>query len=369
MAILAGLRILSGLVSLVISYETAYVRPEFQFSLTHPNGDKKSREELESEALEEPFLPWFRRLISRPAFSCEVLCLVTQILAIAKCMGRLDVEVGRYEDARPTHPLFWIAVALSSFMSVVELSYVDFMGQLAAMYGKSCVENSQPTFFRRVGSHLSIPLLSADDDEEEPAAANDTASADDVEEGRPDPSMEVGTSDISGDARYKAGWSDLLHVCSPDVWYIVFAFVFLLLAAVAQVFIPRFTGKILDSLASAFANDKHDGKAIPVVDVPGFVTNVKCLVLASIFCGIFSAARGSIFTVVGGRVNVRLRVQLMDSLLSQGKWRQRLGENIAQESADTHHDFFIQMWASLTRQKLEISPAVSAVTRHWWATK
>lgn len=68
--------------------------------------------------------------------------------------------------------------------------------------------------------------------------------------------------------------------------------------------------------------------------------------LASIFCGLFSAIRGSIFTVVGvsefsrlpqqagetyqqptnpspenlprqGRVNVRLRVQLMDSLLAQ----------------------------------------------------
>ena len=85
-----------------------------------------------------------------------------------------------------------------------------------------------------------------------------------------------------------------------------------------------------------------------MIDVPGFVTNVKYLgtkihgdgmfssslslaasqpycfslsfsVLASIFCGLFSAIRGSIFTVVGGRVNVRLRVQLMDSLLSQGE--------------------------------------------------
>lgn len=33
--------------------------------------------------------------------------------------------------------------------------------------------------------------------------------------------------------------------------------------------------------------------------------------------GVFSGLRGSIFTIVGGRVNVRLRVQLMDALLSQ----------------------------------------------------
>ena len=52
-------------------------------------------------------------------------------------------------------------------------------------------------------------------------------------------------------------------------------------------------------------------------DVPGFMPNVRWLVVASIAAGIFSGLRGSIFTVVGGRVNVRLRVQLMDALLAQ----------------------------------------------------
>ena len=44
---------------------------------------------------------------------------------------------------------------------------------------------------------------------------------------------------------------------------------------------------------------------------------MKRLILASILGGVFSGCRGSIFSVVGGRVNVRLRSLLMDSLLAQ----------------------------------------------------
>lgn len=44
---------------------------------------------------------------------------------------------------------------------------------------------------------------------------------------------------------------------------------------------------------------------------------MKSLLFASILGGIFTGLRGSIFTFVGGRINVRLRTLLMDSLLSQ----------------------------------------------------
>ena len=318
LAILAGLRILSGFLSLIVSYEKGQVRPEFQFDLHHPNGVKKSREELEMEALEEPFYPWFVRFVSRPAFSCEVLAFSTQLWAVAKCLARMNQEIGIYQDEKPSHALFWIAVAISSFLSVIELSYIDSMSQKAAEYGNQCLENQQTTFFRRVGSTLSIPLLS-DDSQDEQAALNNSNDNDDVEEGQSDSSttMDVGQSDITGDAKYKAGWSDLLYMCYPDAHYISLAFVFLLLAALAQVYIPKFTGNILDALAKAFSGDNPNPPSI--FDVPGFISNVKYLVISSILCGIFSAIRGSIFTLVGGRVNVRLRVQLMDSLLSQGE--------------------------------------------------
>lgn len=44
---------------------------------------------------------------------------------------------------------------------------------------------------------------------------------------------------------------------------------------------------------------------------------MKSFILFSILYRLFAGIRGSIFTLIGGRVNVRLRVILMDSLLSQ----------------------------------------------------
>ena len=113
-----------------------------------------------------------------------------------------------------------------------------------------------------------------------------------------DPDVEVGIIDITGDTKYKTRWSDLLYVCYPDTHYIIVAFVFLLLAAVAQVYIPRFTGNILDALTNAFADKDDDGGGKSIFEVPGFISNVKKLVLASILCGLFSGIRGSLFTVV-----------------------------------------------------------------------
>ena len=112
MALLAGLRFLSGIASLVISYEKATIRPEFQFDLNHPNGEPKSREELELEALEEPFAPWIRRFVFRPAFFCECCALLTQLLAVVKCLARMNQEIGVFQDEKPRHPLFWIAMSL-----------------------------------------------------------------------------------------------------------------------------------------------------------------------------------------------------------------------------------------------------------------
>ena len=93
----------------------------------------------------------------------------------------------------------------------------------------------------------------------------------------------------------------------------------------AQIYVPHYTGKVLDALAGAYSdddddnnnNDDHADSDSSPWAIPGFVSNVEKLVLASILGGIFSGLRGSIFTVVGGRVNCRLRVMLMDSLLTQ----------------------------------------------------
>jgi len=153
--------------------------------------------------------------------------------------------------------------------------------------------------------------------------SEDEDTDDDVEEGSQaptvDPSAVRGVSEISSDSNYNATMSDLFSICYPDMFLIMMAFAFLLLAAVAQVYIPRFTGNILDALEHTYSgdNNKNTDDDESIWDIPKFLLNVRRLVVASILGGVFSGARGSIFTVIGGRANVRLRVQLMDSLLSQ----------------------------------------------------
>jgi hypothetical protein len=55
LGLLALVRALTSLVAMAVSYVKAEERPEYPFVLVHPNGEKKTREELEEEALEEAF--------------------------------------------------------------------------------------------------------------------------------------------------------------------------------------------------------------------------------------------------------------------------------------------------------------------------
>jgi ATP-binding cassette subfamily B (MDR/TAP) protein 9 len=304
---LARLTLAAG--GLLVAFLTAEVPPEWPFSLYHANGEKKSREELENEALEEPFGPWFRRWISRPAVWGEFLCIATQVVCVTKCLARMNVEIGLRSDEEASHPLFWIAVCIAAVFSVTESMCLEDMCRLSAEYGKYSLGEA-PTMFAATqnGSSLTVPLLSSESLEEQDGHSSTPVVDEDAR----------GTSDIGADTSYKANWRDLSHICYPDIHMICVAFVFLLLAAMAQVYIPRFLGKILDSLAAAFANANDDkSKHESITEIPGFLTNIKLLTAASLLAGIFSGCRGSIFTVVGARVNVRLRVQLMDALLHQ----------------------------------------------------
>jgi ABC-type multidrug transport system fused ATPase/permease subunit len=47
-------------------------------------------------------------------------------------------------------------------------------------------------------------------------------------------------------------------MCWPDRYFISLAFVFLLLAEIVQVYIPRFLGNILDDLSKHFSNRDAD---------------------------------------------------------------------------------------------------------------
>merc|ERR1711983_440032 len=53
------------------------------------------------------------------------------------------------------------------------------------------------------------------------------------------------------------------------------------------------------------------------MEIPGFLNNLKKLIVAGTLLGVFAGIRGSMFTLIGGRVTCRLRYMVMDSLLSQ----------------------------------------------------
>ena len=318
LTVLAALRISTSLYAILRNYCSNQVPLESPFELHHPNGDRKTREELENESLEEPWGPWLRRSLWRSSLGAEVVGLLTGLLCVVKCLARLNVELGLFDDAASFHPLFWLALLFTAIFSVIESLNLESISILANSCGRyRRRRTSDSGWIRRISSNLSIPLLSA---QVTPAGGDDVeiGTLDEEPEGQEEPSPDavLGSSDITGDAAYKATWSDLLALTYPDLNLIALAFIFLLLASAAQIYIPTFTGKILDALTKAFSDDSDHSK-IPILQVPGFVSNVIRLVLASIACGVFSGVRGSIFTVVGGRVNIRLRIRLMDSLLAQ----------------------------------------------------
>ena len=299
-------------------------RPE----LFHANGDRKSKAELEEEALEEPFWPKIRRFMRRPAFLCEFSVFGTGVLLSVKCLVRLNVELSSKKEV-PEHPVFWIVLSLTAICSFVETVYIDHIESVARLCGKSYRERSRDAEGR---SELSEPLLS-NREELDPPSTTDNTTPDDEENGSSttpgtESSQEAsskksdedirGRSEIGPDANYKASFSDLLAFCAPDMYLMMLAFLFLIGAAVTQVFIPRFTGDILDALIShATEGGGKDDPDYDVAGIPGFVSNIELLTITAILGGIFGGCRGAIFTMVGARVNVRLRVRLMDSLLLQ----------------------------------------------------
>ncbi len=331
---LSTLTIISTIVSLYKSYQCDDLHnkksnPYPYIDPYHPSGTKKSREEIEQEALEEPCGPWFKRYISRYTFLTECLATSMGFLIVVKCLARLNVEIGVKDEVDAQHPVYWIDLLVCAISSTV----------ICFMTEKVCVRLSDLGFAkrqrredRRRGAPTSMedsleqvlemeePLLDHVD-MEEPLISNGNA---DSENGNNDSGAAAagvatnpdGTavSDITADAHYKAGLKDLMSVCRDDLPLFAIAFVFLILAAIAQVLVPKYTGNMLDIISNISPDMVRNGN---IWDIPGFLDNMWKLVAAATFGGLFSGMRGSIFTLVGGRVNVRLRTLLMDSLLAQ----------------------------------------------------
>ena len=123
--LLSGCRAATATVAFLVAFLRGKVRDKYPFDIFHANGKKKTRDELEEEALQQSFGTWLHRYVNRAAFPTEVFCLVTTILAVVKCLVRLNIEIGVLRDAEPVHPLFWLSFLFAALVSVVEVMNVD----------------------------------------------------------------------------------------------------------------------------------------------------------------------------------------------------------------------------------------------------
>ena len=297
-----------------------------------------TKEEMTEARLDESWASFFSRVRSRPMLFTELSSLLSLLLCLAKSLARLLVGASAVIPSSVLQVeagLWWFAVSTTIICSLAELLLVPSL--CAAVAGKLQSKPRGYDALSSAGDHdvmLRDPLLAGSDLAGSPAASADVESGADRKArssscaSSSDADGKGGSGSGSGsgignvppesdDKPYKAGWNDLLRVCAPDLHLILFAFFNLVLAAVAQVYIPRFTGNILDSLNTNLNHDDDGAEDYDSVwDVPGFRSNVTLLAIAAVACGVFSGLRGAVFTSVGGNVNARLRTRLMGALLA-----------------------------------------------------
>ena len=96
----------------------------------------------------------------------------------------------------------------------------------------------------------------------------------------------------------------LMSYCKPDIPYISLASLFLLLAATGEIFIPYYTGQVIDSIAI----EKDKAK---------FMTSIIIMTLISLGTAIAAGLRGGMFTLIAARFTKRISNILFGSIVKQ----------------------------------------------------
>ncbi|XP_036624631.1 antigen peptide transporter 2-like isoform X1 [Trichosurus vulpecula] len=96
----------------------------------------------------------------------------------------------------------------------------------------------------------------------------------------------------------------LLRLSWPDFPFLVAAFCFLAAAVIGEIFIPYYTGRVIDILGQDFDHD-------------AFVTAIFFMCLFSLGSSLSAGCRGGFFTLIYSRINLRIRQMLFSSLLHQ----------------------------------------------------
>ncbi|PFX32325.1 ATP-binding cassette sub-family B member 9 [Stylophora pistillata] len=96
----------------------------------------------------------------------------------------------------------------------------------------------------------------------------------------------------------------LMSYCKPDLPYISLASVFLLLAATGEIFIPYYTGQVIDAIAI----DKDKTK---------FLNAIVIMTLISLGTAIAAGLRGGLFNLIAARFTKRISNFLFGSIVKQ----------------------------------------------------
>ncbi|XP_056673951.1 antigen peptide transporter 2-like isoform X3 [Monodelphis domestica] len=102
----------------------------------------------------------------------------------------------------------------------------------------------------------------------------------------------------------KAMMGRLLRLSWPDLPFLAAAFFFLTTAVIGEMFIPHYTGRVIDILGQDF-------------DPDAFVTAIFFMCLFSLGSSLSAGFRGGFFMLVLSRINLRIRRLLFSSLLHQ----------------------------------------------------
>ncbi|XP_068929488.1 antigen peptide transporter 2-like [Petaurus breviceps papuanus] len=96
----------------------------------------------------------------------------------------------------------------------------------------------------------------------------------------------------------------LLRLSWPDFPFLVAAFFFLAAAVIGQMFIPHYTGLVIDMLGQDFDHD-------------AFAAAIFFMCLFSLGSSLSAGCRGGLFTLIRSQINLRVRRMFFSSLLHQ----------------------------------------------------
>ena len=100
-----------------------------------------------------------------------------------------------------------------------------------------------------------------------------------------------------------SGWR-LMSYCKPDIPYIFLASLFLLIAATGEIFIPFYTGQVIDGIAI----EKDKGK---------FTRAIVIMTLISLGTAIAAGLRGGMFNLIEAKFTMRINNYLFGSIVKQ----------------------------------------------------